>query len=57
VIFLKSSSVVSPGFGWIDPPRSYSFWYSDDARSVERASVPASANLYNEKSLKPHLKQ
>jgi hypothetical protein len=56
VIFVRSYS----DFGWVDPPGSYSFWYfwySDVARSVDCASAQASANLYNEKSLKPHLKQ
>jgi len=36
---------------------SYGFWYSDDLGTVESASATPSANLYNEKSLKPHLKQ
>jgi hypothetical protein len=44
-------------FGRIDHSASYSFWYSDHLETVESASATASANSYNEKSLKPHLKQ
>jgi hypothetical protein len=42
-------------FGGMDYPASYGFWYSDDLGTVENASATYSANLYNEKSLKPHL--
>jgi hypothetical protein len=39
-----------------DHPASYGFWYSDGLEKIESASANTSANLYNEKSLKPHLK-
>jgi hypothetical protein len=42
--------------GYADPA-SYGFWYSDDWKTVESVSATASANLYNEKSSKPHLNQ
>ncbi len=41
-------------FGGMDYPASYCFWYSGTL--VESVSATSSANLYNEKSLKPHLK-
>jgi hypothetical protein len=44
-------------FGGVDQPASYGFWYSDDLETAESASANLSANSYNEKSLKPHLKQ
>jgi hypothetical protein len=44
-------------FGRVDQPANYGFWYSDDLETGESASAIPSANLYNEKSSKPHLKQ
>jgi MFS family permease len=44
-------------FGRRDHSASYSFWYSDDLETIESASATASANLYNEKSSKPHLNE
>jgi len=44
-------------FGGMNNPLSYGFWYSYDWETVDSASATASANLYNEKSSKPHLKQ
>jgi len=44
-------------FGWMDYPASYGFWYSDDLGTVESVSAIPSANLYNEKSSKPHLNE
>jgi len=44
-------------FGRIDHSPSYGFWYPDQLEMVESASANTSANLYNEKSSKPHLKQ
>jgi hypothetical protein len=43
-------------FGGMDYPASYCFWYSVTLGTVESNSATSSANLYNEKSLKPHLK-
>jgi hypothetical protein len=43
-------------FGGIDYLASYCFWYSGTLGTVESDSATSSANLYNEKSLKPHLK-
>ena len=43
-------------FGGRDYPASYCFWYSGTLGTVESDSATSSANLYNEKSLKPHLK-
>src|ERR1700674_1209198 len=43
-------------FGGMDYPASYCFWYSCTLGTVESDSSTSSANLYNEKSLKPHLK-
>jgi len=43
--------------GRIDHSASYGFWYSDDLGTVENASATRSANLYNEKSSKPHLNE
>jgi len=43
-------------FGGMHYPATYSFWYSNDLGTVESFSATSSANLYNEKSLKPHLK-
>jgi hypothetical protein len=47
---------ITDNFGWTNHMESYSFWYSDDLPAVESGSVIRSANLYNEKSSKPHLK-
>jgi RNA polymerase sigma-70 factor (ECF subfamily) len=44
-------------FGRIRSSASYGFWYSDNSGTVECDSATASANLYNEKSSKPHLNQ
>jgi hypothetical protein len=37
-----------------DHSAGYGFWYSDYSGTVESTSGTASANSYNEKSLKPH---
>jgi hypothetical protein len=45
-----------PDFGRMHYPAGYCFWYSENLGTVESVSATSSANLYNEKSLKPHLK-
>ena len=40
--------------GRIEHSASYGFWYSGYSGTVESVSATASANSYNEKSLKPH---
>jgi hypothetical protein len=50
-------AILADHFGRIDHSASYGFWYSYYSRTVESASATASANSYNEKSLKPHLSE
>jgi hypothetical protein len=41
----------------MNPALGYGFWYSDLLETVESAPAAPSANLYNGKSLKPHLNE
>jgi hypothetical protein len=54
VIYERSRGHLSRHFGRIDHSAGYGFWYSDYSGTVESTSGTASANSYNEKSLKPH---